>query len=347
MSNKLGVSNIYELLDDDNDGGVETGKKVQAALQEKKKAETIATAPAPQKPATNKPAPATSQNKGKQSDSRRNDRPQGENKGRQDRPRTDRGDKRPPRSFDSPRPTEGEEGKVDNRRNRERTGGDRERRGPRPEGEVRGNKRLYDRKSGTGRGKETKKGGAGKGNWGSIDDPTAVVEEGTKTETEEVKKEGEEATTAATEEGATTEKTEKVHHQQEPEEEEEKVRSLEEYLKDKKSPAVELPAPRKAGEGVEQPKEWEKFVPLKKEDDSLFPAASKSKKEKAKEGTETDKKVVPVDSVFKVQSGEQRQRKNPRDNKSGAKPTNRGPRGSQSTPNIGDKNSFPSLSQKA
>lgn len=35
-------------------------------------------------------------------------------------------------------------------------------------------KRLYDRKSGTGRGKEVKKGGSGKANWGTSEDDQKV-----------------------------------------------------------------------------------------------------------------------------------------------------------------------------
>lgn len=102
-----------------------------------------------------------------------------------------------------------------------------------------------DRRSGTGRGKEIKKGGAGKGNWGEAEpeeNPTApvvaepepvVVEEPiVETEEERIKREEEEK------------------KREEERQKEERQMTLDEYLQKKKSVSMELPAPRKPGEGA-------------------------------------------------------------------------------------------------
>jgi hypothetical protein len=58
--NRLGVSNIYELLDE-SDGGAESGKKVQAALEQHKKASDVTVTAA--KPAAKPTTTATSTQK--------------------------------------------------------------------------------------------------------------------------------------------------------------------------------------------------------------------------------------------------------------------------------------------
>jgi plasminogen activator inhibitor 1 RNA-binding protein len=346
MSYRLGVSNIYEFLDDDNDGGVESGKKAQALLEQQKK-NAEATLAAAVKSSAPKPANASAapQTKGKPTE-RKN--VAGDNKGPRQGPRTDRPDRKPRNATDSPR-AEGEEARFDRPRRDNKERPDRvgaERRGPRVEGEApRGNKRVFDRKSGTGRGKEDKKGGAGKGNWGTLgDEQKATIEEGIKAETEETKKEGEEP---ASGEAAQPhkEKTENHHHYEA--EEEEKVRSLGEYLTEVKSkaPAANLPAARKAGEGVDDA-QWSKFVPLKRTDEEgLFGAEGKQKKEKDEKAAKDASKKVPADQVIKFQKENPKRAKETR----GAPPAKKGPKpGKQTaTPNITDESSFPALSPKA
>jgi len=355
--NRLGVANIYELLDDDNDaGGNESGRKVQAALQKKESVAASATNAANANQASKqgvtqtKPAAAsTSGGFGVQKKQQRGERPVGDNnKARQDRPpRADRGERRPPRSLDAAAPLEGDDLRADRRRNTNRQGpSDRpfgeKRNNPRVEGEVRGNRRLFDRHSGTGRSqKENKKGGAGKGNWGTpVDDQQVALEEGAKVEAEQTKKEGEEATPA--EETAQT--SVKTEGQTEAEEEDEKVRTLDEYLTEKKGkvPAAALPAQRVVDESEQQTK-WKDFVPLKREEEDLFSVEGKQKKEKGAKETGS-KKTVSADQVIKFQ------KENPKKNReratgAPAKTEKRGPRGQ--APSITDEKSFPALSPKA
>ncbi len=81
----------------------------------------------------------------------------------------------------------------------------------------------YDRKSGTGRGKEIKKGGFGKGNWGKDDKP--VDEENEKNE---------ESKNEETNEEAQEPKEAKEGSEQEEEEEEEDIMTYEDYKNQKK-----------------------------------------------------------------------------------------------------------------
>ena len=108
--------------------------------------------------------------------------------------------------------------------------------GPRP---AREGKRTYDRRSGTGRGKEIKKGGGGAHNWGN-DKNLARNNEGAVSEGQlEV---GDEA--AKAEELAEEEKVQ-VEEPPEDEEEEDKTLSYDEYMKQKARPNNEIFAPPK------------------------------------------------------------------------------------------------------
>jgi hypothetical protein len=121
------------------------------------------------------------------------------------------------------------------------------------------NQRQYDRKSGTGRGRENKRQGGGRGNWGVVTDEKAV-DETEKTENTEAAP----ATDAAPAEAS----TEAVAATEAPveQEEEEKSLTLDEYLSTVKKVNITLPPPRQAGEGQEADKKWSTYVALKKED---------------------------------------------------------------------------------
>mmetsp|Transcript_25981 Transcript_25981/g.62386 ORF Transcript_25981/g.62386 Transcript_25981/m.62386 type:complete len:310 (+) Transcript_25981:339-1268(+) len=124
-----------------------------------------------------------------------------------------------------------EPSKVDKRPNkgdRNTKGG----RGGRPP--ARDGKRTFDRRSGTGRGKEMKKGGGGGHNWGS-DQNDAKKAEGPVTEGKEDANTPTEEATAGKEE-ATEKETAPVVEEKEPEPEEDNTMSYEEYLAQKATP---------------------------------------------------------------------------------------------------------------
>lgn len=147
-----------------------------------------------------------------------------------------------------------------------------------------------DRRSGTGRGKEIKKGGAGKGNWGNAENEEQVVAEQkapepqpepepiVETEEEKAKREAEEKKKA------------------EEREKEERQMTLEEYLNKKKPVGLSLPAPRAPGEGASDndKKNWASVpVPNKKEDAVPVP-------EKRGEGVVSEDKAAIAESAKKL-----------------------------------------------
>jgi len=244
-----------------------------------------------------------------------------------------------------PRVVEGGRGRRENK--------DREFQGQRP------NKRPYDRKSGSGRGKEIKKGGGGRANWGKEggDDQWEEVPTTEKQE-EESKPEAEAKVEPEIASAPIKEETEAEKKFKEEEEKEAKQITLEDYLKKKEtekkgSVIPELPAPRQAGEGVDKKElqKWAQFTPLKREEESEKPLSAESKKDKKKE---PKKQAVPVDTVLKVHAP-----KKPRSGKpEGASPLERrrdfkdSPRGGKrktgaAAPDVKDASSFPALSTKA
>lgn len=238
--------NIYELLDDDNEKG-----KAPVAQQQKPKTQTTTTQAKASTQQVNR-APARNQD---------NRKPREEN-----------------RSF-------GDQQQVSDRKPR----GERKT----PKGgeftEVRAprnpNQRQYDRKSGTGRGRENKRAGGGRGNWGSVNDEVKTVEETEKVETEAP------ATDAAPAE-ATAEPTAEVKVE---EEEEEKVKTLDEYLGTIKKVNISLPAPRQAGEGQEANSKWATYTALKKDDDEDKKVGAEKKKPETKESS---KQTISADQVI-------------------------------------------------
>eukprot|EP00529_Nitzschia_sp_RCC80_P028060 CAMPEP_0113506452 /NCGR_PEP_ID=MMETSP0014_2-20120614/35913_1 /TAXON_ID=2857 /ORGANISM="Nitzschia sp." /LENGTH=273 /DNA_ID=CAMNT_0000401943 /DNA_START=313 /DNA_END=1135 /DNA_ORIENTATION=- /assembly_acc=CAM_ASM_000159 len=139
-------------------------------------------------------------------------------------------------------------------------------------GPARDGKREYDRRSGTGRGKETKKGGGGARNWGS-DKNEAKKLEGTIDED----RIGEEAVADGQEPAADAEAAEPV---------EDNTMTLAEYM-----------ASKNAGKHEETTREVEnefsgKAAAVKKEEEEFFSTGGKKKRVKKKK--EDEKKTVDV-----------------------------------------------------
>jgi len=310
---------MFELLDDEND---DEGRKKGPTTTVKQDAPQIKT----------KPVTSTV---GKEHAVRKNDVPAKE-------PSKERSDRRPPRAEgDRPPRVEGERPP---RRNREGTStgaevtnrGDRgplkpEGRGRRDnkdrehggevEGAFKGAKRVFDRKSGTGRGKEVKKGGGGRGGWGKEStkdswDEVPEKQEGTDenkpVDTAE-KVEGspvEAGPSAPIKEESDEEKKRQEEEEKKKKEEEEKEQrqmTLEDYRKKLEAERAEkptvipnLPAPRQAGEGVDSKElqQWAKFTEIKREETEEQKIASAEAKKGKKE---PKKQAVPVDTVFRVQ----------------------------------------------
>lgn len=347
MSYRLGVANIYELLSDDN------GEAIAKVKADQKKSEPAPVAKTQTKAATSSTSSSQQQNKRKPQTDRKNDRAQSyDGKGPQQKR------EKPPRLEGS----NNDQGAVEGERRRSRPEGAR---GPRGEGRGRreggqnessdgfrgpSNKRVFDRKSGTGRGREyNKKGGSGKGNWGTVSDDRTAQEEGAKEE------ETEETVKAEAEKGAESQDAEKKDSEAKTEEKQaepdpdEKLKTLDDYLKEVKKPTFALPQPRKPGEG-EKNASWANFVPLKRDDESSQDSPKEEKRNK-----EAKSSAVRVDDVIDIKfpqeerrgfgrgRGERSDRGGQRGQKGG-----RGPRqNKQSAPNFSDESSFPALSTKA
>jgi plasminogen activator inhibitor 1 RNA-binding protein len=325
MSYRLGVSNIYELLDDENE---KEGSRVAAQLSKQEASKGVVKAPASSGSGQSKPkttpqgAGPRKENTGRQENQRSGDRPD----------RRPRPDNRPPRQQ---RASEegGEVAKDDRRANQPM----RRREGPRPErrggferapggaapagptGEVIRERRVYERRSGTGRGREMKKGGAGRANWGNITDTGAEepAEPGTEEKTEKPAEGAPQPT-----EGTEVKPAEQKEESKEEEEEEDKTMTLDEYMKKKKQEKAvpfQLPPPRKVE--AENP-EWKKFTPLQREEEELKAESKPKKTAEEKKQKEQKKEKVAVDEVFKVQEDSpkrQQRERGPRDNKKGPK----------------------------
>jgi len=365
------VANIFELLSDENDEGgsrrptsvanIDTGAKKPEQKQ--------------QKPSGN--AQVKNQQQAK------SDRT-GETKGRENRPpksneRKEDRERRPrqERGEGAPQQQQGQPGQVsDVRKPREnnvnrpprqqREGAERRtknyERAPEGGNFVEGGerKRVYDRKSGAGRGirDNTKRAGGGRGNWGTVEDDKKGQLEST--ETAEVK---EEATPEATEnkvEGEKTEVVEPVVAQLSQEDEEDaKLKTLAEYMQSRKAPTIALPPPRQ----VESKPEWDKYVPLTRASDEEQQPKDKKKDEKEVDvDSDAQKKTVSADKFFNFADS------SPRDRDRGERGGFRGGRGGRGrdsgprrggdrdrgskkpkaqTPNFKDEKSFPSLGNKA
>lgn len=263
-------------------------------------------------------------------------------------PRSDRGDRRPRPEGKAPRLDSAKLGDEKSSRP-PRPRGDKPRgpRGDKPEG-ASTRKRPFDRKSGTGRGKEIKRGGGGKNNWGKEGEPVEEVpqEEGESTEAAEVKAD---APAVAAEPAEPKELTEEEKKRKEEREKEEKQITLDEFLKLKEGSTKnlpKLPAPR----SVEGKPEWDSYTLLKKDAEESKAAAEAEEKEDKKK--ESKKQVIPVSDVLNIQAkpkeGDRPPRgrgKGPRVEKPAAGPKSQQKKKGGAAPNVKDQASFPALSE--
>jgi len=226
-------------------------------------------------------------------------------------------------------------------------------------------KRQYDRRSGTGRGKEVSKGGAGKRNWGRNEENLEEPQQNATTEEQPQEPVPERELTP--EEKAEKEKREKeAQEKRELEAKEASYKLLDEYLeeKKKKAPAIPLPAPRNPNE--ENQNQWKDFTPLKKNaPESSIPKSKEQKKDEKKEEKKEEKKDTPKevrkkeklpDELLGFQSAPRPapERENRREGRGerrgqgkgtrGPRKTNQGGRGSEKAINLDE---FPSLATKA
>ncbi|GAB4858089.1 hypothetical protein Ancab_015991 [Ancistrocladus abbreviatus] len=212
-------------------------------------------------------------------------------------------------------------------------------------------RRGYDRRSGTGRGSEIKRDGAGRGNWGTptdeitpeTEEPAAEAETNVVTEKQVM----EEETVEAKEENQVNEPEEK--------EPEEKQMTLEEYQKVLEEKRKALAALKTEERKVDVDKEFEsmQLVSKKKGDDDVFIklGSEKEKRREAAEKEERAKKSVSINEFLKPAEGEAYYRSGGRGRGRGG----RGPRGGfsegnsmshVSAPSIEDPGQFPSLGAK-
>ncbi|KAI3444803.1 hypothetical protein Pfo_001468 [Paulownia fortunei] len=172
------------------------------------------------------------------------------------------------------------------------------------EGERDRPRRPFDRRSGTGRGNEIKREGAGRGNWGTQTDELAqvtdeVVNEGEKTLNAEKPSGEEDAAADGDKEAATNEVEEK-----EPEDKEMTLEEYEKLLEEKRKALLAL----KTEERKVDVKEFESMQQLanKKANDDIFIklGSEKDKKKELAEKEERAKKSVSITEFLKPAEGE-------------------------------------------
>lgn len=324
-------ANIFELLTDENDTEV---KKSAPSSQ-----------PKAQTPQQKTPAAAQTQKKTEQKSDRN---AAGEGKGNKDRPPRQQGERPAQRQGQRSEVSGASAGDFEKTRSPRSRGGDsRERKEKQAEREEKPGQRIFDRRSGTGRGKENKKNGGGRGNWGTPEDDKKAQEEVIPTEAKETTEQTANAESKPAVEASTTETTQQPEQKSTEDEEDAKLKTLADYLKEKKVPQVTLPPPRTVEDNNAQ---WAKFTPLKR-DEEPQPTKKSSKKEgETKE--ESGKKTIPADQVLKFTEGSpkgyrgsERGGRGGRGGKGGrGGPSGRGgPRGAPA-PNFKDSKAFPSLS---
>lgn len=361
MSYPSHITNIYELLNED--GEPQTARANTGGDQSK---------------SSNAPRSQTSSTRG---NAQGGAKPQGARDGqrRTNENRPPRQDNRAPRSIDGRKPNEVPVGgdfsqaapvrreRGDRTRDSAHRATERKVRGADQVGEF-GGKRVFDRRSGTGRGREQKKAGAGRGNWGKEGEGEAQEGSWDTEENKGEQKEGEPKVEEVPEQ-KTPEQEERERLAKEEQEKEDALITLDTYLKQKEAaaPKVELPQARKANEGVDQKElsKWGGYAVLKKDDDDDEIVSKKESKEKS------GKNTVPVDQVFNVREqprprperedrgdrgdrGDRPFRGGRGGNRGGSRGGNRGGRGGsrggssrgESAPNF-DLNSFPTLAPKA
>lgn len=164
-------------------------------------------------------------------------------------------------------------------------------------------RRVFDRRSGTGRGNETKREGAGRGNWGTQTDELVqaeeVVNEDEKTPIAEKLPSGEEETPDATKETPANETEEK--------EPENKEMTLEEYEKvlEEKRKALQALNTEERKVDAEVFASMQQLANKKSNDDVFIKLSSdRDKKREAAEKEERAKKAVSINEFLKPAEGE-------------------------------------------
>nr|XP_043629017.1 RGG repeats nuclear RNA binding protein A-like [Erigeron canadensis]XP_043629018.1 RGG repeats nuclear RNA binding protein A-like [Erigeron canadensis] len=165
-------------------------------------------------------------------------------------------------------------------------------------------RRVFERRSGTGRGNEYKREGAGRGNWGTAVDEVAPETAEPTTETEKImdfdKQAGQEETTETNKENGVD-----VAEEKEPEKEEMTLVEYEKVLEEKRKTLTSLKSEeRKVGLDKDLAKMH--LLSNKKSEEDIFVKLG-SEKDKRKEATEKEekmKKSVSIDEFLKPADGE-------------------------------------------
>ncbi|CAL1401684.1 unnamed protein product [Linum trigynum] len=367
----MATMNPFDLLgDDDNDDPSLLIAKVEK--EKPKVAATPAAAQAPQGKLVNKPlAPAQavreSRNEGGRGGGNRGAGPRYARGGRSGGGGFNRESNNYEAGYGNSKPSEdGESGRTNERRSyggpRIVGGGpsSRGRRGGYSNGEAGEGerpRRVFERRSGTGRGSEIKREGSGRGNWGTASDDVApgteepVVENEANATAEKQPAEGE---------AADANKDSPANETEEKEPEEDKEMTLEEYEKVLEEKRKALLALKTSEERKVDAKEFESMQQLscKKENVEIFAKLGSDKdkkKETAAEREERVKKAVSINEFLKPAEGE-----NPYRGGGRGRGRGRGDRGGRSSggygggynsrdvsaPSIEDPGQFPSLGGK-
>ncbi|XP_018505486.2 RGG repeats nuclear RNA binding protein A [Pyrus x bretschneideri] len=218
------------------------------------------------------------------------------------------------------------------------------------DGEGERPRRVFDRRSGTGRGNDFKREGSGRGNWGTPSDDIAPETEEPGTETEKnvsaEKQSGENEAADANKEDAVNETEEK-----EPEEKEMTLEEYQKVLEEKRKALLALKTEERKVD-VDKDLKAMQLLSNKKENDEIFIklGSEKDKRKEAAEKEERAKKSVSINEFLKPAEGE-------RYYGGRGRGRGRGPRGGYSggpggyssnaaAPSIGDPGQFPSLGGK-
>ncbi|KAK4389555.1 RGG repeats nuclear RNA binding protein A [Sesamum angolense] len=162
-------------------------------------------------------------------------------------------------------------------------------------------RRAFDRRSGTGRGTEFKREGAGRGNWGTpTDEIVPETEEPTNEGVKNVdseKQSGEDDVVDANKDSSANEQEEK-----EPEEKEMTLEEYEKVLEEKRKALLSLKSEERKV-GLDKELESMQLLSNKKNDDEVFIKLG-SDKDKRKEAAEKAKKSVSINEFLKPAEGD-------------------------------------------
>ncbi|KAI3689763.1 hypothetical protein L2E82_47730 [Cichorium intybus] len=208
-------------------------------------------------------------------------------------------------------------------------------------------RRVFERRSGTGRGNEFKREGAGRGNWGTAADDVAPVTEEPATETEKiVDSEKQENGADANKENTTVDAVE----EKEPEEKEMTLEEYEKVLEEKRKALSSLKTEERKV-GLDKDLAKMQLLSNKKNEEDIFVklGSEKDKRKEAADKEEKAKKSVSIDEFLKSGEGERF------NGRGGGRGRGRGLRGGYGggnrmnnviAPSIEDVAQFPSLSVK-